>query len=228
VAVATIASTIGVLGILATLAGIAILLYLVLRPRQNPVQQFISSCAGPAGFVMPYGSEIDYFAGYTTGTKPQRVGCSFVVDSGTSTVLSVASDGTTVETAGQSYSYRSVFVISTGGTEQSRIITAVPTGSGSLQIVMLTWATGNTVSFQPPLAPASPDYITQLWTIQMQGAPEMDGAFPAAATFAVTASGTSSALVWNSTNLILGSGPDWRIEQTPMAPAGLSMRTIRL
>jgi hypothetical protein len=180
VAVAPIASTIGVLGILATLAGIAILLYLVLRPRQNPVQQFISSCAGPAGFVMPYGSEIDYF------------------------------------------------VISTGGTEQSRIITAVPTGSGSLQIVMLTWATGNTVSFQPPLAPASPDYITQLWTIQMQGAPEMDGAFPAAATFAVTASGTSSALVWNSTNLILGSGPDWRIEQTPMAPAGLSMRTIRL
>ena len=94
--------------------------------------------------------------------------------------------------------------------------------------MVLTWATGNTVSFQPPLAPASPDYVTQLWTLQMQGVPEMDGAFPAAATFAVTASGTSSALVWNGTNLILGSGPGWRIEQTPMAPAGLSMRTIRL
>jgi hypothetical protein len=54
----------------------------------------------------------------------------------------------------------------------------------------------------------------------------MDGAFPAAATFA-GASG-NSALVWNGTNLSLGSGPGWRIEQAPMAPAGLSMQKIRL
>src|SRR5262245_16297897 len=177
---------------------------------------------------MPYGFEIDDFVGYTPGTGPQRVGCSFVVDASTSTVLSVASDGTTVEAAGQSYGYRSVFVISTGGTGQSRIITLAPTSTGGLQTAVLSWASDNTVSFQPPLAPASPNYATQLWTFQMQGAPEMDGAFPAAATFAVTAAGTSNALVWNGVKLTLGTGPAWRIEQTPMAPAGLSMQAIRL
>ena len=104
----------------------------------------------------------------------------------------------------------------------------VPGSSGGLQTKALTWATDNTVSFQPPLAPASPDYATQLWTLEMQGAPEMDGAFPAAATFAVTASGTSSTLLWNGANLVLGSGAGWRIEQAPMAPAGLSMQNIRL
>ena len=56
----------------------------------------------------------------------------------------------------------------------------------------------------------------------------MDGASSAAATFAVTAWGTSSALVWNGTKLNLGSGPGWRIEQAPMAPAGLSMAKIQL
>ena len=65
--VATICSAIGVLGILAALAGVAVLLYLVLRPRQNPVQQFTSTYAQPAGFYMQYGSAIDYFIGYTPG-----------------------------------------------------------------------------------------------------------------------------------------------------------------
>src|SRR5262245_31082341 len=107
-----------------------------------------------------------------------------------STIPSVAGDGTTVEAARQSYGYPSVFVISTGGTGQSRIITLAPTSAGGLQTVLLTRAADDTVSFQPPLAPSSPNYATQLWTLEMQGPTEMDGAFPAAATFTVTASGT--------------------------------------
>jgi hypothetical protein len=226
-AVASICSALGVLGILAALAGIAILLYMMFRPKQNPVQQFGSTYAQPAGFYMPYKSEIDYFVGYTTGGEPQRLGCSFAVP-GASTVLSVASDGTTVAAAGQSYDYRTVFVISTAGTGQSRIIAMVPTSTGGLQSKALTWAMDNTVSFQLPFDPTSPNYSSQFWTFQMQGAPQMDGTFPASAVFSVTAAGTSSVLVWNGTSLVIGSGPGWTIQQVPMAPGGLSMRNIRL
>ena len=227
VAVSTICSAIGALGILAALVGVAILLYLVFRPKQNPVQQFGSTYAQPAGFFMPNKSEIDYFLGYVTGTELARIGCSFAVPDA-STVLSVASDGTTVGAAGQSYDYHTVFVISTRGTGESRILAVVPTSSSGLQTRALTWATDNTVSFQLPFDPKSASYSSQLWTLQMQGQPQMDGAFPAAAAFSVTAAGTSSALVWNGTGLVLGSGPNWTIQQVPMAPGGLSMRNIRL
>jgi hypothetical protein len=228
-AVASICSAIGFLGILAALVGVAILLYMIFKPQQNPVQQFGSDYARPAGFFMPYGSEIDYFNGYTQGgTEPARLGCSFVVDASAETVLSVASDGTTVDAAAQSFSYNSVFVISTNGTGQSRVIALVQNSSGGLQTKALTWAADNTVSFQSSLKPTDTNYDTQLWSIGMQASPQMDGSFPAAASFLVTAWGTTSALVWNGTKLVLGSGPNWTIRQEPMAPAGLSMNNIKL
>jgi hypothetical protein len=188
------------------------------------VQQFGSDYARPAGFFMPYGSEIDYFNGYTQGgTEPARLGCSFVVDANAGTVLSVASDGTNIEAVAQSYGCNSVFVISTNGTGQSRVIALVQN-----QTKALTWAADNTVSFQPSLKPTDPNYDTQLWSIGMQASPQMDGSFPVAAPFLVTAWGTTSALVWNGTKLVLGSGPNWTIQQAPMAPAGLSMNNIKL
>src|SRR5262249_37926341 len=81
-----------------------------LPPQKNPVQQFTSDYARPVGFFMPYGSEVDYFTGYEQDGEPQRLGCSFVVDASMSpeTVLSVASDGTTVGAAAQSFGYNSV------------------------------------------------------------------------------------------------------------------------
>ena len=230
-AVASICSAIGFLGILAALVGVALLLYMIFRPQKNPVQQFGSDYATPAGFFMPYGSEIDYFNGYTQGgTEPARLGCSFVVNASTrpETVLSVASDGTTVEAASQSYGCSSVFVISTNGTGQSRVIALVQNSSGSLQTKALTWAADNTVSFQPSLKPTDTNYDTQLWSIGMQAPPQMDGSFPAGAPFLVTAWGATSALVWNGNSLVLGSGPNWTISQEPMAPAGLSMNNIKL
>ena len=228
-AAATICSAIGFLGILAALVGIAILLYMIFKPQQNPVQQFGSDYAAPAGFFMPSGSEIDYFNGYTQGNaEPARLGCSFVVDANAGTALSVASDGTTVEAAAQSFGYSSVFVISTNGTGQSRVIALVQNSSGGLQTKVLTWAADNTVSFQASLKPTDPNYDTQLWSIGMQASPQMDGSFPEAAPFRVTAWGTSSALVWNGTNLVLGSGSNCTIAQVPMAPAGLSMNNIKL
>jgi hypothetical protein len=217
------------LGILAALVGVAILLYMIFKPQQNPVQQFGSDYATPAGFFMPHGSEIDYFNGYTQGSaEPARLGCSFVVDANAGTVLSVASDGTTVEVAAQSFGSNSVFVISTNGTGQSRVITLAQNSSGGLETKVLTWATDNTVSFQPSLKPTDPNYDTQLWSIGMQAPPQMDGSFPAAAPFLVTAWGTTSALVWNGTKLMVGSGANITIEQAPMTPAGLSMNNIKL
>jgi hypothetical protein len=147
-AVASICSFIGGLGILAGVAGIAILLYMIFKPQKNPVQQFTSDYAAPAGFFMPYGSEIDYFNGYAPDGEPTRLGCSFVVSATPPTVLSVASDGTTVGAAAESFGYNSVFVISTDGTGQSRVITLVQNSSGGLETKVLTWATDNTVSFQ--------------------------------------------------------------------------------
>jgi len=139
VAVASICSAIGFLGILAALVGIAILLYMIFKPQQNPVQQFGSDYARPAGFFMPYGSEIDYFIGYTQGgAEPARVGSSFVIDANAGTVLSVASDGTTVEAAAQSFGYNSVFVISTNGSGQSQVIASVANSSGGLEAKLLT------------------------------------------------------------------------------------------
>src|SRR5262249_54402622 len=152
----------------------------------------------------------------------------FVVDATAGTVLSVASDGTTVGVAAQSFGNNSVFVISTNGTGQSRVITLVQNSSGGIQPKALTWAADNTVSFQPPLKLTDTNYETQLWSIGMQASPQMDGPFPAAASFLVTAWGTTSVLVWNGTKLVLGSGPNWTIAQEPMAPAGLSMNNIKL
>jgi len=226
--VATICSTIGFLGILAALAGIALLLYMIFRPQQNPVQQFTSDYARPAGFFIPYGSEVDYFTGYAQDGESQRLGCSFLVSASPETVLSAASDGTTIETAAQSFGYNSVFVISTNGTGQSRILALVQNESGVLQAKALTWASDNSVSFQLPHGASDQNYNTQLWTMAMQGPPQMDGAYPESAVFSVAASGTSNALVWNGTNLVLGSGANWTIEQMPMAMAGLSMENVNL
>jgi len=72
------------------------------------------------------------------------------------------------------------------------------------------------------------NYNTQLWTFAMEGPQQMDGAYPESAVFSATASGTSNALVWNGTSLVLGSGANWTIEQMPMAMAGLSMENIKL
>jgi hypothetical protein len=201
--VATICSAIGFLGILAALAGIALLLYMIFRPQKNPVQQFTSNYARPAGFFMPYGSEIDHFTGYVQDGVPQRMGCPFVVNASTSpeTVLSVANDSTTVEAAAQSFGCDSVFVISTNGTGQSRILALVQNESGVLQTKVLTWASDKSVSFQLSFGPSDQNYNTQLWTIAMEGPPQMDGVYPESAVFSATASGTSNALVWNGTSL---------------------------
>ena len=233
VAVASICSAIGALGLLAALVGIALLLYMIFRPQKNPVQQFTSGYAARAGFFMPYGSEIDYFVGYAQDGEPQRMGCSFVVDASKNpeTVLSVASDGTTVEAAAQSFGYNSVFVISTNGTGQSRVITLVQNSSGGLETKVLTLATDNTVSFQPPLDPKNEFFYTQLWSIGLQAPPQMNGSFPASGMFrviAIGASGANNALVWNGNSLVLGSGSNWTIEQVPMGMAGLSMENIGL
>jgi hypothetical protein len=93
---------------------------------------------------------------------------------------------------------------------------------------VLTWATDNTVSFQPPLDPKNEFFYTQLWSIGMQAPPQMNGSFPASGMFRVIAIGASNALVWNGNSLVLGSGPSWTIEQVPMAMAGLSMENIGL
>src|SRR5262249_6103458 len=199
--VATICSAIGFLGILAALAGIALLLYMIFRPQKNPVQQFTSDYAAPAGCFMPYGSEIECFTGYAQDGEPQRLGCSIVVDASTNpeTVLSVASDGTTVTAAAQSFGYSSVFVISTNGTGQSRILALVQNESGVLQAKALTWASDNSVSFQLPLGASDQNYNTQLWSVGIQAPPQVDGSFPASGTLrviAMGASGASNALVW--------------------------------
>jgi len=204
---------------------------MIFKPQKNPVQQFSSDYAAPAGFFMPYGSEIDYLTGYTPDEEPARVGCSFVVSASPPTVLSVANDGTTVEAAPQSFGYNSVFVISTDGTGQSRVITLVQNSSNGLETKVLTWATDYTVSFQTPLDPKNEFFYTQLWSIGMQAPPQMDGSFPASGMFrmiAMGASGASNALVWNGNSLVLGSGPDWTIEQVPMAIAGLTMENMGL
>ena len=232
-AVASICSAIGFLGILAALAGMAILLYMIFKPQQNSVQQFTRDYAAPAALFMPYGSEIDYFTGHAQDGEPQRLGCSFVVDANEKpqTVLSVANDSTTVAAATQSFGYNSVFVISTDGNGQSRVITLVQNSSGGLETKVLTWATDNTVSFQSPLDPKNEFFYTQLWSIGMQAPPQRDGSFPASGMFRVVAmgaSGASNALVWNGKSLVLGSGPDWTIEQVPMAMAGLSMENVGL
>ena len=142
----------------------------------------------------------------------------------------MSSDVTTVEVAPQTFGSNSVFVISTNGTGQSRVIALVSNSSGGLETKALTWAADNTVSFQPSLKPTDPNYDTQLWSIGMQASPQMDGSFPAAAPFLVTAWGTTSALVWNGTKLMVmvGSKANITIEQAPMAPAGLSMNNIKL
>jgi hypothetical protein len=229
--IATICSAIGYLGVLAALVGVALLLYLIFRPQKNPVQQFTSDYAAPAGFFLPYGSEIDYFVGYAQDGQPQRMGCSFVVNASATpeTVLSVASDGTTVGAAAQSFGYNSVFVISTDGNGQSRVITLAQNSSGGLETKVLTWATDNTVSFRPTLDPKNEFFYTQLWSIGLQAPPQMNGSFPACGMFrviAIGASGASNALVWNGNSLVLGSGSSWTIEQVPMAMAGLSMENI--
>jgi hypothetical protein len=146
----------------------------------------------------------------------------------------VANDGTTIGAAAQSFDYNSVFVISTDGNGQSRVITLVQNSSGGLETKVLTWATDNTVSFQTPLDPKNEFFYTQLWSIGMQAPPQMDGSYPASGMFRVIAmgasgaSGASNALVWNGNGLVLGSGANWTIEQVPMAMAGLSMENVKL
>ena len=111
------------------------------------------------------------------------MGCSFVVSASTSpeTVLSVANDSTTVEAAAQSFAYDSVFVISTNGTGQSRILALVQNESGVPQTKVLTCASDKSVSFQLPFGGSDQNYNTQLWTIAMEGPPQMDGAYPESA-----------------------------------------------
>jgi hypothetical protein len=204
------------------------MLYLIFRPQETAVQQFGSDYAQPAGLLMPYGSEIDYFNGYVTGTEPSRVGVSFVVDGAAQTVLTINSDGTTLGAAQQSYETNSAFGISTNANGVSQIVGLVQNQSGVFQPVALTWASDDSVSFQPLLATSDNNYDTQQWSIVMQGSPQMDGSFPEAAPFSVTASGTGKTLSWDGTSLTVGSGSNWTIQQVPMAPEGLSMSNIKL
>ena len=228
VSVATICSVLSFLAILAAIAGVIVLIILARKPQPNPVQQFGTDYAAPAGFFMPYSTEIDYFNGYVNGTEASRLGLTFSIPGQSSQLLKVGTGGA-VSAGSVDYNYDTVFFPNTDGLGQTTVQASVSDGQGGYTTMLLTDNGNGTVSFQAPPAAGSTIPNTQLWKIVLQAAATMDGSFPSSGSFSITGVQSNQSLAWSNGSLVLSAnGVNWTITQSPIALAGITMQPITL
>jgi Putative Ig domain len=237
-AVATICSCLGVLAVVAAIAGIVILLVLAFKKQPTPVESFGQNQASAAGFYMPHNSAIDYFTGYVNSGGLLRLGVALMIPASASVALA-ANPAANVSTKNVDYSYDTVLMSNTNAFGQTAFTTVLNVNN-TLTAMVLTANDDNTVSFQVPAAPGSPGAARQLWVCTLMGDPAMDGSHPQSGPFTVQLNGTANYLHFVNDSVFVGplSGtvdnlfPQmtiyWTIVQEPMAPGGLSMADIAL
>lgn len=95
--VSTAFAIVGVVGFVALLAGAILLIILMTRPQQSPVERFATGQAKNAGLYMPDKVAIESFEFYRPLGQPQRAGISLFPSSfppGANAYLTIGSDGT--------------------------------------------------------------------------------------------------------------------------------------
>ncbi|MEV6874539.1 hypothetical protein [Amycolatopsis sp. NPDC051128] len=169
----------GPLSILVALAGLGLMLYEIFKKPADPVEQFVTEYAKPAGFtVSGKASSLDYATPFINPDESNllMVGFSLSVDEiGT---LLVNPDGS-IQYGEMTHLPNCVWQASTDGLGMSTIFTvAQPDDTKPPVALYLSMMSDNTVSFQPPMpppqsspasSPTTPTVITQTWLSVPEG-----------------------------------------------------------
>lgn len=163
--ITVICSIAGWLSVVAMVAGLALMLYMMFKKPPDPIATFVSQYASPAGFTAPSAqAAIDYAAqSYANPNQDglQLVGISVSSSGGTLQPLVAASDGS-IGFGTLDYSYATVWTVATNGLGLSQLTTLIDRGDGNglVQVFLTLGSDNTTVSFQEAGAAG---FATQVW-----------------------------------------------------------------
>lgn len=175
---ATIIAGAGPLAILAALAGVGLMLYELFKTPADPVDQFVTDYARPAGFVVGgRASSLDYATPFINPDQAKllMIGFSLSADGKT---LRVNPDGS-IQLGAVTTLPNCVWLASTDGLGMSTVCTvAQPDETKPPVVLYLSMMSDHTVSFQPSMPPpksspavaaTAPTVVTQTWLSSPQG-----------------------------------------------------------
>ena len=167
---ATVISFAGPLAIVAALAGVGLMLYELFKTPPDPIKEFVDQYVRPAGFYVPYkASSIDYAYPYADTDNNDLMMLGFTLSTSKG-ALRCNNDGT-ITAGGTGFLPDYVWQSSTDGVGMSTIFTvAQPDSSKPPVLLKLSLMSDNSVSFAPPMKPASAEetegavtVVTQTW-----------------------------------------------------------------
>lgn len=131
--VTTIFAIVSIVGLIAMVAGVVLLIILMTRPQESPVEKFAKSSGT---FYMPYKTAIEYFRVYEPLNRPQRAGVAVLPGGSADKALMIGSDGT-VKQAKYDASGHTAFYISTDATGRVQIGAPVKDAKGAAALLAL-------------------------------------------------------------------------------------------
>lgn len=175
---ATIIAGAGPLAIVAALAGVGLMLYEIFNKPADPVEQFVTDYAKPAGFVVSgRASSLDYATPFINPDQSKLLMIGFSLSAAGKT-LRVDPDGS-IQLGAVTTLPNCVWLASTDGLGMSYVFTvAQPDEKKPPVVLYLSMMSDNTVSFQPAMPPpksspasatTAPTVVTQTWLSSPQG-----------------------------------------------------------
>ncbi|HYP00215.1 MAG TPA: hypothetical protein VER76_08495 [Pyrinomonadaceae bacterium] len=179
IAVGTLFPVVGVLGMIAMVAGVVLIAILLFKPQDSPVTKFAKERAGT--YYMPFKTDIDYFETYQEGNEPQRSGVSFTPNGDVTHALYIGSDGSLQQKQFDATGHTAFYLrVDAFGRAQL----GAPILNDQKQRTLMVLAlddTGKLIATN-----ATPDTVTNekmLWRAEILGEGQKDGDFLQAANF---------------------------------------------
>jgi|GEM_PF-1278761 len=250
---ATIISVAGPLAILAALAGVGLMLYLMFKKQPDPVEEFVNDYAKPQGFyVASDRGSIDYVQPYENPDQNKLMMIGFTLDVGGPQVLTVEPTGAVALQMSQSEP-ASVWQVTTDGLGMSKFFTFIQPDPAKPPVpVLMTLMSDGSVSFQPPYSPpkppamapiiVGPTVVTQLWKAVASGDATLtsDGKYLASLPLTIQPimpdkdgkfdpSNASGYLNWDNTKLFINQAwsMSFRLKMSGMAPNFMRMIDLK-
>ncbi|MGZ7440310.1 hypothetical protein [Paenibacillus sp. TH7-28] len=223
------------IAILAMIAGAILLLVFLSQPQPSPIEEFAKKQAKAAGYYMPYGTEIDYFAIFQPDTGPQLAGLSLLVGGGPAS-LQMKTDGS-VSIGVMDHTAATAFYLEVDEFGRASFVAPLTDENGQAASRVLTLNEQGLVVAAASIS--DPQKIgQQQWYAEVQSAPALDAKGRlVSAKFALYAKAADSNGSVEKRYLAVTGGVDvvtspepyaWTLQMVSTGPQGLHMSDIEL
>ncbi|MGG6311508.1 hypothetical protein [Paenibacillus macerans] len=223
------------IAILAMIAGAILLIVYLSKPQPSPIEEFAKKQAKDAGYYMPHGTDIDYFAIFQPDSGPQLAGLSLLVGNGPA-CLQMKTDGT-VNIGVMDHTAATAFYLEVDEFGRATFVAPLADENGQSAARVLTLNEQGQVVAAESITDAA-KLQQQQWYAEVQSDPVLDGdGRLLSAKFALYANVTNSDNTVTKHYLAIEDGADvvgssepyaWSLQMVSTGPQGLHMSDIEL